>query len=79
MTDKPENPPAFPVAWPEWACRTPEPGMTLRDYFAVVALQGVLSNLECAKNDAGDPIKTVGDVAALAYKQADAMLKARQS
>jgi hypothetical protein len=46
--------------------------MTLRDYFAAKAMQGILVGIEC------DPA-TVPHVAESAYILADAMLKARQA
>jgi hypothetical protein len=46
--------------------------MTLRDYFAAKAMQGLLaSGIECGPDD-------VASVVASAYILADAMLKARQ-
>jgi len=68
MDSKPEvkSPQAFPVA----THAVVRPGMTLRDYFAGQALQGMYSN---ASFD--DVIKQV--LAAVAYEQADAMMKAR--
>ena len=49
------------------------PGMSLRDYFAAAALQGLSAN-NCY------PIAnlTVSEMAVLAYRQADAMLAARE-
>lgn len=47
-------------------------GMTLRDYFAAKAMQGWSANP--IPQDA-----TIQEVAAWAYRQADAMLEARQS
>ena len=47
-------------------------GMTLRDYFAAEALQGILGNPESNRN--WDEF----DVAKFCYYQADAMLKARE-
>ena len=44
-------------------------GMTLRDYFAAKAMQGILSNPDFASEDT--------DIADSAYWAADAMLKAR--
>ena len=64
--NKPENPQAFP-------CRGTADGMTLRDYFAAAALQGMLAkgySLELYVHGA-DQIS--GD----AYTYADAMLEAR--
>jgi hypothetical protein len=45
-------------------------GMSLRDYFAAKAMQGLLAN-----GDGGDPVEDVSDYA---YQIADAMLKARE-
>jgi len=47
-----------------------EPGMTLRDWFAGMALQGLL-------NRGG--LSSMEEAAKLSYKQADAMLKAREA
>lgn len=63
MSEKPENPQAFPSA-----IVYAEPGMTLRDYFATAALQAI----------AHAPDATHAyDTAERAYRFADAMLKAR--
>lgn len=48
-----------------------EPGMSLRDYFAAAALQGILAD--------GYQTKSWGGHAECAYQAADAMLKARES
>ena len=55
--------PAFPTE------RNLTQGMTLRDYFAAKAMQGIMT----------DPNLSMGrdEVAEWAYRQADAMLKAR--
>lgn len=67
MTDKPENPPAFPTD-NVYAGK----GMELRDYFAAAALQGMLSLKEgCALEK--------DMLAVICFRMADAMLKARQS
>jgi len=47
------------------------PGMTLRDYFAAAALQGMLSD-----NRINDSFENLSDVS---YKCADAMLKAKEA
>ena len=65
--------PAFPMIRdmrhrPDW---DHEEGMTMRDYFAAKAMQGLLA----ADTDWTMPVETV---AALAYEQADAMLEARK-
>ena len=48
-------------------------GMTLRDYFAAKAMQGFVSNPNINTS------KSYDDVAAVGYKIADAMLKAREA
>ena len=48
-------------------------GMTLRDYFAAAALTGYLGNPE------GNSKWEISDVAQFCYRQADAMLKAREA
>lgn len=48
-----------------------EPGMTLRDYFAAKAMQAILSNIETSSC-------SYEDAALYAYRQADAMLAARE-
>ena len=44
------------------------PGMTLRDFFAAAALQGISAAGHMSHN---------GDIARIAFERADAMLKAR--
>jgi hypothetical protein len=65
------NPPAFPSThhngWGE-----PEKGMTLRDYFAAKALQGML-----AESGGGALHNT--NLSEFAYLIADAMMKAREA
>ena len=46
-------------------------GMTLRDYFAAKALQGILTDAEIAMG--------ISEIAELAYKYADAMMEAREA
>jgi hypothetical protein len=63
------NPPAFPNesnAGNIWN----DKGMTLRDYFAAKAMQGLLSS------DVNAPLETF---AKQSYKVADAMMKAREA
>ena len=50
-------------------------GMTLRDYFAAKAMQGILAGDHPITHDS-EPLPTVAKVA---YAQADAMLKAREA
>ena len=61
--------PAYPVS-PEIYNGTGLCGMTLRDYFAAAALQGLIANGGCPTWD---------DDAKAAYAAADAMLKAREA
>ena len=60
--------PAFPRGEIQTA-----PGMTLRDYFAAKAMQGILAGTHPIVKET-EPLPTVARVA---YAQADAMLKAR--
>ena len=60
--------PAFPT---ERALPEQRSGMTLRDYFAAKAMQGLLSDSDWRQDT------TFEDTAYAAYEQADAMLKAR--
>ena len=68
----PANPSAFPVnatALPNPGAFEPEPGMSLRDWFAGKALQGLLADPEMDMH--------VKQFAELSYEYADAMLAAR--
>ncbi|RYF41406.1 MAG: hypothetical protein EOO27_46350 [Comamonadaceae bacterium] len=72
--------PAFPVSTGDAAAGHQDghttwqfPGMTLRDYFAAKALQG-MSAISLAD---GEMIMGWADMSTAAYKAADAMLKAR--
>jgi hypothetical protein len=53
--------------------RTDQTGMTLRDYFAAKAMQGLYSDPEWRID------MDFSDTAYAAYNQADAMLKAREA
>ena len=64
------NPPAFPTVMLD----KPEGGMSLRDYMAAKAMQGMLAGLLAYGHDI-----MWDQVAKDAYKQADAMLKAREA
>ena len=74
------NPPAFPIHW-----ENHHQGMSLRDYFAAKAMQALLSDPDWrqANKFCSDPKKPKGllrdETAIAAYKQADAMLKAREA
>ena len=58
-------------------------GMTLRDYFAAKAIQGLLANQGPYGEDRPKPYKedvmNVDEISQYAYVMADAMLKARES
>ena len=56
--------------------QTFDPGMSLRDYFAVKAMQGILAG-PCSRE--GVPLKEWLDVPKFAYDIADEMLKAREA
>lgn len=62
------NPPAFPIGSGDMRDPT---GMTLRDYFAAKAMQGLVTGTTT--------IPTAEKFAEVAYQLADAMLKARES
>ena len=65
--------PAFPQTYQK--CEEHMVGMTLRDYFAAKAMQGMIS----ASGDSNGYLEYEEEtVAANAYKLADAMLKARE-
>lgn len=75
MTDKPDNPPAFPFQRPadenSYILPEPHPGMSLRDYFAAAALTGLLTQ--------GYDKFDLGEWSTQAFQYADAMLKARNN
>lgn len=55
-------------------------GMSLRDYFAAKALQGIMVNaVGLGTMDAAERAALLAGTSALLYEIADAMLKARQS
>jgi len=69
--------PAFPCEYDHYnndggISREIEPGMTLRDYLAAKALNGILSDPDAGLHD-----DDLNRYAVIAYKAADAMLKAR--
>ena len=75
MTTKTDGGQAFPV-WELNGSRQPEMtefGMTLRDYFAAKAMQGLLAAQIHGFNDR----PANGPFASMAYEMADAMLRAR--
>tara|TARA_R110000868_G_scaffold258447_1_gene515970 strand:+ start:292 stop:495 length:204 start_codon:yes stop_codon:yes gene_type:complete len=65
------NPPAFPHGDPTHGG---ELGMTLRDYMAAKAMQGFMYGAP-TNDDINDAL---GNLAAMSFKLADAMLKARE-
>ena len=64
--------PAFPIVADSltYIC---DPGMTLRDYFAAKAMQGMIGDFDF-NTFAQDPLR----LARWSYQAADAMLKARE-
>lgn len=67
--------PAFPV--PNDANVNDQEGMTLRDYFAAKAMQGMLANPN--QDYAPLTVKAQEAVVAGAYEMADAMIKTRSA
>jgi len=71
------SPPAFPTPIISVMQHT---GMTLRDYFAAKAMQGMFANPDDSHENYDlsydDYVK---EIASCAYKMADAMLKAREA
>ena len=63
--------PAFPGLHPSSECRYKEEGMTLRDYFAAKAMQGLLAGTLKSSD--------TSLIARDCYAMADAMLKAREA
>lgn len=75
MNEKPENPAAFAACCADAGQSWMQEGMTLRDYFAAAALQGIIAGKEHFHPRQGQAYKE--NLAELAYIYADAMLKAR--
>jgi hypothetical protein len=77
------NPPAFPsLHWvaPKGHSANENPqGMTLRDYFAAKAMQGLISSHWCEEARVLSPKLGAEELATDAYIMANAMLKARQA
>jgi hypothetical protein len=68
----------------KWSTIDSSSGMSLRDYFAAAAMQGILADDALVSANIlamfGGPGRNRGDAAAIAaYAYADALLKARQS
>ena len=78
MTTKTDGGPAFPLPVNDEQCRarfeSGYGGMSLRDWFAAKAMQGLLAAQIHGFND--NPAN--GPFASMAYEMADAMLKARE-
>ena len=74
------NPPAFPhtVEYKGSDCGgiVPHAGMTLRDYFAAKAMQGLMHNYHPC--DFLEHKGWLEDISMASYQMADAMLKARE-
>lgn len=82
MTNK--NAPAFPV-YHGGNARSDDDGMTLRDYFAAKAMAAfILATVHLNPDEVADAVAKQGHddafglTAHFGYKQADAMLKARE-
>lgn len=72
MTNKNDGGPAFPTPMQHEDWREDYPGLSLRDYFAGKAIEGVFANgVESAEDGKAY-------IAMHAYRMADAMLKARK-
>lgn len=67
---------AFPTRDDNYDSKYSGPGMTLRDYFAAKAMQGILANPGQLDNVTDSATEWV---AKDAYRVADAMLKAREA
>jgi hypothetical protein len=65
--------PAFPGLHPSKECHYSDSGMTLRDYFAAKAMEGMLAYSYL------HPLSMEDGCARDAYDMADAMLKAREA
>lgn len=67
--------PAFPInVDSEMTCL----GMTLRDYFAAKAMQGIISKMPFYLDEKQELEKILNSISKGAYSYADAMLKARE-
>lgn len=85
MSDINNGGPAFPRLLKVGDVALTEFGMTLRDYFAAKAMQGIVSSIDGEENyqrlrghAAADGLSVSEWIARDAYKQADAMLAARE-
>jgi hypothetical protein len=73
------NPPAFPQLVLSNNGAYVEGGMTLRDYFAAKAMQGLISSHWCEEARVLSPKLGAEELATDAYIMANAMLKAREA
>ena len=71
------NPPAFPMCIDDGETRKYMIGMTLRDYFAAKAMQGLMHNYHPC--DFLEHKGWIEDISMASYQLADAMLKAREA
>jgi hypothetical protein len=84
MTNKQTGGPAFPSGMidpstPDDAIQAIDKGMTLRDYFAAKAMQGMFANPDDShENYDLDYDSYTKEISRCAYVMADAMLKARE-
>lgn len=69
--------PAFARADCRYSAQGAQAGMSLRDYFAAKAMQGMLSGRGQIANEKGVLLKLPSEFAAEAYAIADAMLAER--
>jgi hypothetical protein len=73
MTTDKTGGPAFPCEWDYISSsREMANGMTLRDYFAAKAMQSIIDQQDAHRGE-------VDNAAWMAYRMADAMLKARKA
>lgn len=70
MSDKNDGGPAFPINHPH--CPDPSTGMTLRQWYAGMAMQGVIASGTVTGNDFNETSK---EVSGFAFGVADAMIK----
>lgn len=75
MSEIKDGGPAFPMPANEYGENGPNWGMTLRDYFAAKALQGLLYDTPGYEVAEGRDVRD--QIAFDAYEYADAMLRAR--
>ena len=74
MSKKPENPSAFPVVLDDNQENDVYGGMTLRDYFAAKAMEGIMAS----PSDSGwTKYDDQHEIAKASYDMADAMLEER--